>query len=554
MPGGGDAGGEAGGAVGEPGAADRAAAGELDRRRGQFVVGPAHVDGIPGARRVTLGGSLCLTAHPDLGVTMREHAHGALTLIGFALDPRRPEAGDGEILDALLPSLCPPAPARPLGEESFAETWSLGGRWVLIVDRLASSGETALVHDAAGLRQVFHTRERRGDPPAPVWCASQPGLIAAELGFAEDEQARDFIERYAAREAESWWPGTASPFAEIAHLLPNHVLPLDTGRPVRFWPARALAPLAPDEALGPLSAMLRGTMRAAAERFDLVLGMTAGWDSRVALAASREVAGRLRFMTVRQSGMDEGHVDLVVSRRLLEGAGLAHRTVDASGAADAPGTAFLEAFLGNVDRPHRKWAGDVAAISRAFPERPVAVSGGFAEAARNFYGVPSDVADGVDPAHLLAVSFMPAHPFAERHQREWLAGLPRDLGYSVLDLFYWEQRSGNWLAMCQAEFDPAWGDIFTPYNNRELMALFLAVHERYRKGPWFLLHRRLVETLWPALLETPINPPEHPPGSARRALAWLRAFASFHVPEAVKVGSRRVLAGRRRGARSEARR
>ena len=336
-------------------------------------------------------------------------------------------------------------------------------------------------------------------------------------------------------EDEFWWPGTSSPHVGVEQLLPNHVLPLGGGEPRRYWPREPLPRASPRQALATLPALLDGTMRAAAHRGELVLGLTAGWDSRLVLAASRGVRERLSCVTVKQASMDDDHDDLVVSARLSARLGVPHRVVDAASPEGGAGERFVDDFLGNADHPHVKWAADVAALASAFPGRPLAVSGGFAEAARNFYGTMADVGEGgVDAAFLLRACCMPAHPFALRHVRRWLDGVPTDLGYSVLDLFYWELRTGNWLAMCQGEFDPAWGDIVTPYNNRELMTRFLSVDKRYRKGPWFLLHRRLVNELWPELMEEPINPSEMPAAGVPRARSWLKAFASFLTPDPLK--------------------
>ena len=507
----------------------------FDRFRNQFVLGPAPASTLPDGRIVSVSEHLCLTVHRDLNVTVVQGEHGRLALVGFVLDPRRPDASDEDILETLMPALCPPDPATPLLEDDFSPVRALGGRWALVIERTASAREAAVIHDAAGLRQVFHSSGTTDEADAPTWCASRAGLIARELGRPEDDDARDFAETYAALEDEFWWPGTSSPFVGIARLLPNHVLPLDGARPRRFWPRAPLASSTPEEALEVLPGLLDGTLRAAAKRFDLVLGMTAGWDSRLALAASRSVTDRVRGVTVRQAGMEDDDMDLVVSAELLGKVGVAHRVVESSSVEGEDREALVEDFLANTDYPHEKWAGDVIALADAFPERPLAVSGGFAEAARNFYGTESDAGEGpIDAAYLLRACYMPAHPFAVRHVEAWLAGVPTDLGYSVLDLFYWELRTGSWLAMCQGEFDPAWGDIVSPYDNRELMMHFLEVDKRYRKGPWYLLHRRLIDRLWPGLMDVPINPSDAPTGWLQRGRSWLKAFASFHASDSLK--------------------
>jgi hypothetical protein len=101
---------------------------------------------------------------------------------------------------------------------------------------------------------------------------------------------------------------------------------------------------------------------------------------------------------------------------------------------------------------------------------------------------------------------MEGQPFAIRHFEDWLADVGDGHGINLLDLFEWEQGHGNWLATTQLEFDSAWGDIFTPYNCREVLTTLLAVDERDRRKPHCRLFRELMQRLWPNVLSEPINP------------------------------------------------
>ena len=98
------------------------------------------------------------------------------------------------------------------------------------------------------------------------------------------------------------------------------------------------------------------------------------------------------------------------------------------------------------------------------------------------------------------------HPFAVNHFNKWLGGIGDIYNVDILDLFYWEQRAGNWLAMCQLEFDIAWKDIFTPYNCRLLLIDMLSVDDIYRRPPQHELYKKMILTLWPEVLAEPINP------------------------------------------------
>ncbi|MBJ3793540.1 hypothetical protein I8J38_34180, partial [Bacillus sp. OA1] len=75
----------------------------------------------------------------------------------------------------------------------------------------------------------------------------------------------------------------------------------------------------------------------------------------------------------------------------------------------------------------------------------------------------------------------------------------------ILDLFYWEQRMGNWGTMYQAEQDIAIEE-FCPFNNRRLLIALLKLEKEYRQGPEHIIYKKMINSLWPETLSEPINP------------------------------------------------
>ena len=70
------------------------------RFRNQFVLGPHYVEALADWQRVDVPPSICLMAHPDLNVYQVRYAGKSLTLVGFILDPDKPQSGDAEIIEA----------------------------------------------------------------------------------------------------------------------------------------------------------------------------------------------------------------------------------------------------------------------------------------------------------------------------------------------------------------------------------------------------------------------------------------------------------------------
>jgi len=463
-----------------------------DRFCHQFVLGPRFVDALPGWQRVSTDDSFRLTVHPQLAVEQVSDGAKSITIIGHILDPRFPEADNASIGRALLSEFT-------TVERLMAATSSCGGRWIVIA---GDSERKVLFNDALGLRQVFYTTAACSHG---FWAASQPGILAWLLNLHVDAESERFMDSLEMRgRPEYRWPGTATAFREIAHLLPNHYLDLCTGGCWRYWPDQPLQELGFDDGIWNAARILRGLMRAARQRFDFAIGMTAGFDSRIVLAASRQVKTGIVGVTVRQGRMSDSHQDLVVAARVLAKAEVPHQVIKALPYMSAE---FSKAFKENVFLAHDHYGPDVEAILDRLGRSKVVVTGGGAEVARAPFRQRIDAAKGEFTASdLAALQSMGKNGFALDAFDRWLEGLGERYNVHLLDLFSWEQSHGNWLAATQMEFDLAWRDIFTPFNCREFLVTMLSIGEHHRGSPDHRAFRALIETMWPELLDEPINP------------------------------------------------
>ena len=465
--------------------------------RSQFILGRKPVDLFAAPRQLTIRQVLHLTVHPDLNLQVARHQEKMIVLLGFILDPENPRAGDADIIENF-------ASRMDRCEDLFGLTRRFGGRWILIGD---DGKDTVLFNDTAGLRQVFYSDVRGGKD---LWCGSDPGVMGNVLNLQISPEAAEFVHSpEITRNPEHWWPGDSSPFSEIRHLLPNHYLDLRDGSCHRYWPNENLPALSLETAVQECSRLLTGSLAAAAERFELALPLTAGWDSRLLLAASKDIRTRLNYFTlkIKAANLTELHPDLAVPRALLGRLGLRHEVIELPDKVDQQFSAIFER---SVARAHNVWCLDAQAILEFYGLQKAVIAGGVSEVARNFYAPPRYFERNMTGEKLASIAGMSQHPFAIKYFNEWLSTLGRTYNFRVLDLFYWEQRAGNWLAMRQKEFDVAWAEIFTPYNNRQLLTNMLAVKKLYRRSPNYTLYREMILHLWPDVLEFPINPHKVP--------------------------------------------
>lgn len=421
----------------------------------------------------------------------------SVTLLGYLLDPFDPDAGDAQIVARLLKGL---GPGRV--DDLVRTTETLGGRWVLIAD---DGARVWLFHDAIGLRQVFFS-----DPElvGSIWCASQPSLLAETLGLSRDPETETAYAHSTvySEDPEHTWPGDTCVYGEIRHLLPNHRLDLNTGACLRYWPDRPIGRRSLEDGVESAAALLTALIRGAARRFPLALAMTAGWDTRLILAASRSVASDLYYYTLYRA---DNQPDVTTAPRLLARLNLTHHMVRFPDRMDPE---FEAIYKRNVTEAHDFWGRMANALFDVYPEGRVSVTGNAAEIVRRAFRLPPGEAV---TGRSIAPFTSEAHRFRERLETNryvvaawdrWLEGLGDLHGVDVLDLFYWEHRGGNFSAAGESEWDIV-QEAFTPYNCRTLLTTMLSVDESHRELYEPELYRLLIRKLWPEVLREPINEP-----------------------------------------------
>jgi len=446
---------------------------ELAFRR-QFYLGPEFLEYFPSWKRVRIGVALCLTAHPDLEVCHTSDASRSITLLGYLLDPNNPAAGNSDIVDALLHKL-------DRFDSFWTHTEELGGRWILIVN---DGHETVIFNDAAGLRSVyFHAL---GASRGGTVCASQPGLIAEKHSLPRNEEALAFIESRGHDDSEVYWfPGNTSLYHDVRALLPNHYLRLGTGTTYRYWPDRDVPCIGREEAIDASARTLLGLMRSAQHRFSLALSLTAGWDSRLMLALSKNIIRNVYCFTLAYSDVEKSR-DVTVPTTLLKKLGVPHFILHYPKQVNKE---FKRIHQRSTSAPSAAWCADVQILYEQYPQDRVCVTGDVAEIVKCYLRLPAPAQRKVTAEDLAALCRIGTHPFLMKAFEEWLSDVqPRNL--NVLDLFCWEQIAGRKQQQIRNEADIA-HESFAPLNCRRLLLTLLGTDEIDRQPPehWHLFIR-----------------------------------------------------------------
>ncbi|MFP4014261.1 MAG: hypothetical protein ACLFVQ_09270, partial [Chitinispirillaceae bacterium] len=474
--------------------------------RRQYLLGPQYASGLADWNRMELGDGIMLTVHPDLDVTRVSDGENMLVLLGFILDPIYPEKRNGQILESILKES-----RRP--EQLFDALDGMGGRYVLICRH---GNSWRILNDAVGFRQVFfHVDSRKR-----LWCAGELSLLAENCALQVDpELRREFFSLPLFTSTQEFWYPSGLTLLKGAHrLLPNHYLDITTFRSVRYWPRRPIRGYPLDTSIEYACSVIKGLMEGAVSRFDTSLAVTAGLDTRIVLASCRDIREQLHYFTHTHPGLSGHGLDITIPASILNRYGLVHNLVPQMPVEED--REFLSIINRNVITPRISKVINAYTMYRYYEKlgREFVITNGLGgEVTRNFYYAPSIVK--INGRYLAFLAGMRGSSLMNSVFEKWLESvrLRVDSRHHLLDLFYWEQRTGSWAAQSHNEYDIAF-ESFSPLNCRKLLEVLIGVKAYYRDPPRHRLHRELIARMWPELLSWEINP--EPP--LRRLLATLK--------------------------------
>lgn len=257
--------------------------------RRQFVIGERQFTPNRHWRTLELKHGLILSCHSDLKFTTVSKKETSLTLIGIAVNPHNPNWDERMILEDTI--------ERCDSLDSCIETTKpLAGRWVIVFE---NQEDTCLFTDPCGLRQIYYYHSE-----SEFWCGSQPEVLRENVSLSHDQSSElnEFLLHPNHSKRESAWFGDSTIYKDCRHLLPNHYYSVKHAQAIRFYPCGSMVA---EKEIGQIipkaSGLLSGTMLSLAGRYKLRQALTAGMDSRVILAASRQVSDQYRLFCVSQT-------------------------------------------------------------------------------------------------------------------------------------------------------------------------------------------------------------------------------------------------------------
>lgn len=469
--------------------------GQFDEKRlifrRQFLLSREPIPELDYWNHFVLKNSFHLYAHPDLNVSSASIGERNIILIGYILDYQNGDKTNQDIVDEIIRST-----------DSFSSfikyIKKYAGQYVFIYFDNQSFN---ILHDPLGIREIYYCHGKN-----KIVCGSQPNIIVKfaqpEILPTQDKLKLNFfkIEMPKVRQGRLW-VGDETYYDEIKHLLPNHYLDINKKQSFRYWPNEPIQRLELNEAAERACEYLKGILKSASHRYQLMMAVTAGNDTRTLLAASRDIRDKIYYFINKHKNMDDKHPDIFVPKAIFDRINIPFHIHKYDN--NVP-ERFEKIFLNNVFLASKKYLPVIYNIYYKRHSSKINILG-VGEIGRGFYGKRPRKLSGYFLSRTLKYkdSF-----FAVKECQKWLdeaEPISKLYGVDVMTLLLWEQLLGNWGVVADSESDIAI-EHFDPFNCHYLYEVLLGVDRKYASDRLF---REIINKMWPELLEFPINPPKN---------------------------------------------
>ena len=353
---------------------------------------------------------------------------------------------------------------------------------------------------------------------------STPLVLGWTLDLQEDLAAAADFQR---TDGTVWYPFGATPFVGIERLLPGRTIALDAGG-VRLTDTRP-AVTTPLDTAGMYR--LVGDFIGAIYRLegDLECHLTAGWDSRMVLAASWPLRKRITYLTYLAKGAN-ACVDRDVADSLARRFGLVHEKVPLTPASQDD----IDRWAWRTSNGIRDSVVDLTTTIVETYQHRYGLSGVGGEVGRAFYWKKRDMGvTGLTPEQLLdRLGFVKTAGSLQRADR-WLQGYPEQTRSRILDHAYIDIRLGCWAGPALTGHGVE-KPTLSPFNSMAVFESMLALPETYRLSGGFA--RDFIAQACPDLARVPFNR-----RSGLRRLHGLPREVAKRMPKTTKARIRRLL-------------
>ena len=454
--------------------------------RRQFIIGKNLENKLEWDKENLVDG-LTLYNHADLQKESVSLGNKKLILLGYIINPNNYKEDNRTIIEKLFEN-------SNNFDNIKKQTISLGGRWLLLY---INNDEFKILTDPSSLRRIFYTKKDE------LLIGSDTSIINyfKKQELSNDPKLLEYLNSKYCELSEFEFYNDNTIYKNIYKVLPNRYLDVKTRSVHKFWVD--VEKKSYDENLEIISNILVNEIKALYNRSNnIICSISAGIDSRIMYAASKKAEVPIKYFVSTMNTLNEKDADIYIPKKITKDNNDDFIILDNL---ESFRDDFLEIYEMNIENARKLPKNlTIQAILDKF-DNPYVITGNNAEVIVHYYD-KDDVKYGKEISKLLGIpddityfneSFQAwldeARPFLDKH---------KDI--VPMKLFHWEQDTGNWGTLYQAESDIA-SEEFPPFNNREIFLRFWQCSKEKNYGKEEV-YRDLLAKLDKSLLEYPINP------------------------------------------------
>ncbi len=429
--------------------------------------------------------------HPDLSKNVKKGSKENIVILGKIFDPINHIGNEKKILNKIHKSI------SKSWDNFFQYLDCLSGRFILFLEQ---DDKAYAIPDATGTKQLFYDIKAKS-----VVLSSHIDIIAKMNDYSMSTQAVRFMKSPSYKDRGSYFPGIATPYSEIKILTPNTLLSLPKNEIVRFFPRDNLERNElSDGLMDEICNILKSQFKLLSEKQKLSLSLSSGLDSRVSLAASKELSQNILYYTwIKEDAVNE--VETV--KKLVSELGIKHKTFKFS---KEPPQEFITVFKKNSsDMSHYQRITDAYNLYHMYPSDRLSIKSVASAITKQYYrNSYALLPNNINPKTISQLYGINTKTnFVRGMFREFISDARfnrvHKYNYDQYKMFYWEHRLGVWSSHWLSEWDLA-QDVIDIYNNRCLLDIMLSCNKKKNKNDDILID--IINNIWPECLEIPINP------------------------------------------------
>jgi hypothetical protein len=233
-----------------------------------------------------------------------------------------------------------------------------------------------------------------------------------------------------------------------------------------------------------------------------MMAVTAGTDSRTLLAASKDILKNI-YCFVNNRGLGYDNPDIEIPKKIFENIGQHFYVHDVQEGVDDN---FRKIYFENTFLANERLLPSIYNVFYRDHQDKILILG-VGEIGRTFYGLRPKKLTSHRMASKLGYSDCPYVIDQFDKYLSEMVPVADSFGINAMIILYWEQRLGNWGAVRNSESKIAIEKI-DPFNSHCLNEVFLGVNEKYKnyQEALCILFKEMIRSMWPELLEYPVNP------------------------------------------------